>query len=347
MSHPAGRIENDNDHISLAPSSDTLPAMTGPLRFTPATIDDADYWADLWTDVDPDDPSDPVLMRHFWKNQPADHVVERFIAIAPDGGRVGGAAHFHGPWDKMPTRYGQVRAGLFSAHMNADRLDEAFAFAEDRSGQSGATIITTWVLEADAARIDVLSSRGYAEERRAKLWQVDLVANRERVESIAASSRERMGAHGIRVTTLDKVGGDEPVRRFWMLFELTTPDMPSTVPYVSIPFADFVRGWMDAPSVRQDRIWIALQGADMVGYSMLTYPPVRGNVWNNGTATVREARGKGIARALKAESMIQALELGVPRVRTGNDATNAPILHLNQDMGFGPIDGAIQYLKQA
>ncbi|MCA1682803.1 MAG: GNAT family N-acetyltransferase, partial [Actinobacteria bacterium] len=288
--------------------------MTGPLRFAPATIDDAEYWADLWTDVDPDDPSDPVLMRHFWRNQPADQVTERFIAIAPDGERIGGAAHFHGPWEKMPTRYGQVRAGLFARHTSRDRLDEAFAFAEGRSRESGTAVFSTWVLENEAERIDIMSSRGYAVERRAKLWQVDLVANRERIESIAGSSRERMRSQGFQVTTLDKVGGEEPVHRFWKLFEVTTPDMPSTVPYVSIPFDDFVRGWMDAPSVRQDRIWIALEGDDMVGYSMLTYPPERGNVWNNGTATVREARGKGIARALKAESMLQAIELGVPHV---------------------------------
>ncbi|MFN2520615.1 MAG: N-acetyltransferase family protein [Candidatus Limnocylindria bacterium] len=321
--------------------------MSGSLRFTAATIDDAEYWADLWTDVDSDDPSDPVLTRHFWKNQPADQVAERFIAISPDGQRVGGAAHFHGPWDKMPTRYGQVRAGLFTAHTSRERLEQAFTFAEDRSRESGTAVFSTWVLETEAERIDVLTSRGYAVERRAKMWQVDLVANRERIESIVASSRERMRAQGFRITTLDKVGGEDPVRRFWMLFELTTPDMPSTVPYISIPFEEFVRGWMEAPSVRQDRIWIALAGDDMVGYSMLTYPPVRGNVWNNGTATVREARGKGIARALKAESMLQAIELGVPRVRTGNDDSNAPILHLNEDMGFGAIDGAIQYLKQA
>ena len=321
--------------------------MGGSLRFIPATLDDAEYWADLWTDVDPDDPSDPVLMRHFWKTQPADQVAERFIATATDGQRIGGASHFHGPWDKMPTRYGQVRAGLFTRYNSRELLDEAFGFAEDRSRESGTAIFSTWVLENESERIGVLTSRGYAVERRAKVWQVDLLTNRERIASIADKSRERMRAQGIRVTTLDKVGGEDPVRRFWQLFELTTPDMPSTVPYVSIPFDDFVRGWMEAPSVRQDRIWIALSGEDMLGYSMLNYPPVRGNVWNNGTATVREARGKGIARALKAETMVQAMELGVPRIRTGNDASNAPILHLNEDMGFGPIDGAIQYLKQA
>ena len=39
------------------------------------------------------------------------------------------------------------------------------------------------------------------------------------------------------------------------------------------------------------------------------------------------------------------LGLGVDRVRTGNDAQNAPILHINESMGYRPIPGGIDFLK--
>jgi hypothetical protein len=34
-------------------------------------------------------------------------------------------------------------------------------------------------------------------------------------------------------------------------------------------------------------------------------------------------------------------------VRTGNDAANDPILHINATMGYRPAVGSIHYLKEA
>jgi len=79
--------------------------------------------------------------------------------------------------------------------------------------------------------------------------------------------------------------------------------------------------------------------------SVLGYPPVRGIVGTEWTATARRVRGRGIARALKCETLIQALALGVDRVRTGNDAANDPILHINATMGYQSWVGNINFLK--
>jgi hypothetical protein len=47
-------------------------------------------------------------------------------------------------------------------------------------------------------------------------------------------------------------------------------------------------------------------------------------------------RGQGVARALKYETLAQAIGLGFRSVRTQNDGANAPILHLNDEMGYRP-----------
>ena len=41
----------------------------------------------------------------------------------------------------------------------------------------------------------------------------------------------------------------------------------------------------------------------------------------------------------------QAIALRVDRVRTGNDAANDPILHINETMGYREIAGQVQFLK--
>jgi len=50
----------------------------------------------------------------------------------------------------------------------------------------------------------------------------------------------------------------------------------------------------------------------------------------------------GIARALKYETVAQAIAVGATRVRTSNDSENAPILHLNAAMGYEPITPKIE-----
>ena len=92
-------------------------------------------------------------------------------------------------------------------------------------------------------------------------------------------------------------------------------------------------------------MWLAREGEEIVGISVLAYPPVRGLVVTAWTATARSVRGRGVARALKCETLAQAIALGVPRVRTGNDGANAPILHLNASMGYEPVTGRVDYLK--
>jgi len=95
-----------------------------------------------------------------------------------------------------------------------------------------------------------------------------------------------------------------------------------------------------------DRIWIAREDNDILGISQLSYPPVRGVVATDWTGVARKARGRGIARALKCETLMQAIVLGVDRVRTDNDSTNAPILHINETMGYCRRHDGIQFLKE-
>jgi mycothiol synthase len=94
-------------------------------------------------------------------------------------------------------------------------------------------------------------------------------------------------------------------------------------------------------------MWFARRGDDVVGVSVLSYPQVRGVRGTDWTATARSIRGRGVARALKLETLAQAVSLGVSRVRTGNDAQNLPILHLNAELGYARIPGPINFLKDA
>ena len=123
-------------------------------------------------------------------------------------------------------------------------------------------------------------------------------------------------------------------------------DVPTTVPHVEGAFEDFMK-WMRSPGLREDRIWIAREGDAVLGVSILSYPPRRGVVQTDWTGVARAGRGKGIARALKCETVMQAIALGVDKVRTDNDSQNVPILHINDTMGYRRRADGIQFMRSA
>ena len=102
--------------------------------------------------------------------------------------------------------------------------------------------------------------------------------------------------------------------------------------------------WGASPEFRSDRSWIARDGDEVVAWSFLKYPRV-GRVWTGYTCSARSHRGRGIARAVKMETLGQAIELGVTSVRTDNDEANAPMLHINEKLGYHRIPGFVSYLK--
>lgn len=313
------------------------------LVLRPATLDDASFAADLATALAPDDPQDPVLMRHWWATVDPTATIERYVALQ-DGRPVGMASMSHVAWGKMPERFARISGDVIPALRTADRVGGLLAFAEDRARRDGARRAVTWGWEWDRALLDVLASRGFREERRGRFWELDLVANRAQLEEMTRASRERMREQGIRVLTVAEDNDPEKHRKLWRMSEEASKDTPRTVPWTETPFEVFMH-WFTDPGVREDRMWIARRGDEIVGISVLGYPPVRGVVSTDWTATARSVRGMGVARALKCETVMQAIALGVDRVRTDNDSQNAPILHINADMGYRARPEGIQLIK--
>jgi RimJ/RimL family protein N-acetyltransferase len=315
----------------------------GDLTARAATLDDAEFAADVWTAHDPDDPVDPLIQRYQWKTAPP-WPRERFI-FELDGRAVGQGFHAHAPWEQMPDRYGHLGAALLPDASTPERLDAIFELLESRLRAAGARTFATWLKDGDPTAA-VLGSRGYKEERRGKGWELDLAVQRQKLTAMAEASRARMTKEGVTVRTLAEDDDPDVERKLHRLVSESFRDIPTTVPIVELPFEQW-RKWLGKPGIVRDRVWIARLGDEVVGVSLLNYPPVRGNVWTEYTGTARSVRGRGVARALKLETVLQADALGIARVRTGNDAENAPILHLNEEMGYRQFGTGIQYLKPA
>jgi GNAT superfamily N-acetyltransferase len=319
----------------------------GGLTLRPATLDDAALDARVSTALFPDEPKDPELLRHWWEMDQDDPGWTRERWVVREGSReIGLALHHHAPWEKMPERFARVGAYVFPDLRTIARIDPLYDFLEARARENGAKTFVGGAREDDDFRQTLLGGRGYREERRMRSWELDLVAQGAPLLAMLERSRARMRDEGIRILTFAEDNDPRKVEKIHAMNQEAEQDVPTTVPHVEYPLA-VTEKWLRSPALRPDRIWLARVGDDIVGISVLSYPPTAGNVWTEWTGTARKIRGKGAARALKLETVAQAMSLGVKRVRTSNDGANAPILHLNEEMGYTRIPGWIQYFKPA
>ena len=315
--------------------------VASELAFRPAAVEDAAFAADVMTAVAPATPWDPVSLAYWWA-QP-DEVMKHARFIVLHGDRpVGFAQYDHARWEVQPERYASIWGDLLPASRAA--LSALLAAMEERAISDGAKILRTRANEDDRFRIETILGRGYREDRHHKRWELDLLANRESLLAMTEQSRVRMRREGVEMLTLAEDADPDVIKKVWLLSEEAGDDVPTTIPRVPEAIEGYER-WTRAPEIHRDRFWIARVGNEVVGVSVLGYPPVRGVVGTEWTATARSVRGRGVARALKCETLAQAIALGVDRVRTGNDAANAPILHINETMGYHFVPGAINYLR--
>lgn len=113
-------------------------------------------------------------------------------------------------------------------------------------------------------------------------------------------------------------------------------DIPSGEAHESGTFDQWHAHHFGSAVVLADLSFAALDGGRVVGYSIvgLHEPGIVGN-WITGVA--REARGRGVALALKRHQAAAARAAGWKGIRAQNDLGNAPMRRVNDRLGFRPL----------
>jgi RimJ/RimL family protein N-acetyltransferase len=309
-----------------------------------AGLEDAKLAADLMTASYPSMAQDPVITRLRWEQPRRGFAYGRFIAER-DGVPVAFLAWSHGPWQVVEDGHCEVEVWVDRTALERNLLIDMFNWIGDRAEAEGSRMLFAYCAEDEPEMLESLAALGYRRERIDRVWELDLEAHAKRLVDEAKHARDSMGAAGIESKTLAGWNHPDRVRKLYELNAGTVQDVPHTVTIVREAFEDFEKR-IAAPDRPHDRYWVALDGDRPVAMSYLKFPPVRGDVWTGYTCTDREYRGRGLARGIKLQSLAQALELGVRFVYTGNDSENAPMLHINEELGYKQRPGFVSHLKR-
>lgn len=312
--------------------------------FRPASLDDAALAADLMTAANPAMAQDPIVTAYRWQHPREGWAIGRLIAEL-DGRPIAYLGWRHAPWDQRPERLCEVDVWLDQDQNEAELLTSLWRRVGADAEADGARILEAHAVEDEHEVLGALERLGYGRDRTEKVWALDLGAHGSRLLGEAKVAQAQARGAGIEMVTLAAWRDPELLRKLHALNSLTELDVPTTFPLLPETYEDFVER-TNSPDRPHDRVWIARDGDRPVAMSYLRFPPVRGDVWTGYTCSHPDYRGRGLARAVKLQTLAQAIELGIPVVLTDNDSENAPMLHINETLGYQPRPRFVSLLKR-
>lgn len=196
--------------------------------------------------------------------------------------------------------------------------------------------VTAWasVKEDMPGAMSFAKKNGYFEKRRA--W-VSRLTPSEVDMKLFEKYTEKTGMEGIRISTLaeEEKSDSQAVRKLYELVQQVTADVPMAEPYTRVSFEQWQTLEMKNPNMIPEGYFIAKDGSDQVGLSCVWRIDKEPRSLNQAmTGVLRRYRGRGIAVALKLRVVRYALENGYDRIKTWNDSDNAPMLAVNNMLGF-------------
>jgi GNAT superfamily N-acetyltransferase len=304
---------------------------------------DADYrsLSEMQRSVYPDYPFSAEEIRH--EDATWDHTKHFRWRALLDG--VGWVQVNHARHSFVPDTYwldvGVVPDARRKGHGTA-LYEAALRVLRDR----GATCIRSGTKESMTDGVVFLSHRGFVETKRdweSRLFLKGFDFGRFR------GARERIEREGIRIRTLQaEIARDPEAARG--AFDLTNEvhhDVPSADPPTPLDEQTWRKRKLEGPAALPEAYFLAIDAdGRYLGLSELersTEDPTF--LWQGLTGTRREARGKGIAMALKLETVRYAKERGVEHIKTWNDQRNRPMLEINEALGFEKQPAWIQFQK--
>ena len=255
--------------------------------------------------------------------------------VAEEDGRIVGSIDVnHRPSRFHPDRYG------FDLWVLPDRRRRGHGSALHERGvailrERNALAATAGVKESMTDGVAFTAKRGWVEIKRD--WESRLVVAGFDFDRFAGAT-ERVTAQGIRISTyVDELALDASApQKAFELTDLCRRDVPAMDAPTDITFEEWRQHWIDSPGFLADAFFIAIdRDGRWLGMSNLQRSIEDPSfIWQGLTGVRREARGKGLAMALKLETVRHAQRLGVDHIKTWNDQRNRPMLAINEAMGF-------------
>lgn len=263
--------------------------------------------------------------------------------LAVDGGEIVGSAYV----GESPWRNAAHPSGSVSVHPDHERRGIGRQLLERIEGTArvwGGADLRTWAEEERTRSIRFLEAAGYEEVDREWRSTLDLTTFDP---GTWLETLDRLARSRVRIVSVAELqdGPDGWVDELYELYSAVEADVPAAVPLHAVSRQDWEAITLGRRMLPEGFL-IAIDAEGMVGLT----EPQRVDVDDTAiaqelTGVARRARRRGVATALKVAAAIWAKEAGYTSIRTYNAQANAPMLAVNDKLGFTREHGSIEFRK--
>jgi mycothiol synthase len=300
-------------------------------------LEDRDYprLAEIEAAIDPSRASSADLLRQRDAVREPRVRVLRLVAEHNSDDVVGHARVQHIWWNFNPRNYVmriQVDPRWQRRGVGSGLFDRLLAQLLDWK----AALVRCETRDSQAAAIAFLQHRAFREWRRR--WESVLEVAKADTTALVAADR-RATASGVSITTYASAQatlGERLAHDEWQLEDIIfRADPANTSEGEGMSFERFVATELEWSEALPEAHFLAFMGDRLVGVSRLARDQDRvGTLDQAFTGSHPDFRGLGIAQALKLRTIEYARQHGYAEIRTSNDSTNEPMLHINTTIGF-------------
>ncbi|MGA8117506.1 MAG: GNAT family N-acetyltransferase [Actinocatenispora sp.] len=286
----------------------------------PVRPDDAEAYVDLRRQVTPYRVTTPDAVRHWWRT--ATDAAGLLVLVAElDGVIVGAGQASLDTWTSErgaasvfvmvdPARRGRGVGGALHdallAHLRGRGADQVRGWAVDEPESVG------WC-----------ERRGLTHTRDLRFSWLDLT-------DLDALPEAPPLPAGVTIAPWAEVGS----AAVHFVDAAATTDEPNDVTVDAMSYDEWVTEIWEAPETDLDTSVAVLVDGTVAAYTLVEADHGSHRIWSGGTGTLREHRGRGLARIAKSAALRRAAGAGVTAAYTSNDEENRPMLAVNAWLGY-------------
>ena len=252
--------------------------------------------------------------------------LQRMVFVAESEGQVVGLAIMNREAGSYHPNKFMLELGILESHRNHDIGQALYEMAESHLRSLDVINITVQVKESNEIGLKFVKSRGYIQQKRDFVSVLNL-------DSFDPTQYPDVPSD-IEIRSFDDFDSPQTRLEWYDLICIVRHDVPRSSPPTPLAFEFFEEQIMIEPDLVRSATLFAYQNGQMIGFTagFLDQELNQFEQWLTGVHP--EFRKRRVALALKIAQATEVKRLGIATIKTDNDTRNAPMLKVNDKLGF-------------
>ena len=252
--------------------------------------------------------------------------LQRMVFVAESEDQVVGIAIMNREAGSYHPNKFMLELGNLESHRNQGIGQDMYEMVERHLQSLGVIKISVQVRESNEIGLKFVKFRGYIQEKR------DFVS----VLSLDSFDPSQYPTEplDIEIRSFEEFDSPQTRREWYDLICLVRHDVPRSSPPTPLTFEFFEEQIMIEPDLVRSATLFAYQNGQMIGFAAGFHDTELNQFEQWLTGVHSDYRKKGVALALKVAQATEVKRLGIATIKTDNDTRNAPMLKVNDKLGF-------------